>query len=400
MDLRSDYPFWLLDKGIIHSYPSLFKNIKTDVVIMGAGISGALTAWHLCQAGFRTIIVDKRHVGMGSTAASTALLQYEIDTPLHELMIKRGERDAVRSYLLCLKAITDLEDICGKWEESAFSRRPSLQYASYKKDVTLLKKEYELRKQHGIAVQWLDNNAVKSKFGFEKDAAILSRDAAEVKAYSLTHALLHRCRSLGLEVYDHTNISHFSENKNGVELITEHGKKINARKLVIACGYESARYVPQKIQTLQSTYAIISEPVTGDFHWHQRSLIWETARPYLYFRTTGDNRILVGGKDDDFSDPHRRDKVLPVKAKALEAAFKKLFPGIQFRIDFKWAGTFASTKDGLPYIGNLPGRPHTYFALGLGGNGITFSILAAQIITRLALGLHDDDARLFSFDRS
>ncbi|HEX6430625.1 MAG TPA: FAD-dependent oxidoreductase [Niastella sp.] len=399
MDLRSDYPFWLLDKGIIHSYPSLLKDIKTDIVIMGAGISGALAAWHLCHAGFKTVIVDKRHVGMGSTAASTALLQYEIDTPLTELISKRGEPDAVKSYLLCLKAIDDLEKICGHWPEVAFTRRPSLQYASYKKDVPTLRKEYELRKQYGIAMQWLDKKAVTNMFGFKKDAAILSRDAAEVKAYSLTHALLHRCLSLGLEVYDHTAITNFQENRQGVELVTDEGKKIKARKLVIACGYESARYIPQKVQTLQSTYAIVSEPCNTNHHWHHNALIWETAHPYLYLRTTEDNRILVGGKDDDFSDPRRRDKALPAKAKALEQAFKKLFPAIHFRTDFKWAGTFASTKDGLPYIGCLPRKPHTYFALGLGGNGITFSIIAAQIITRLALGVPDNDARLFGFDR-
>jgi glycine/D-amino acid oxidase-like deaminating enzyme len=399
MDLRSDYPFWLLDRGIIHSYPSLQKDIKTDFVIMGAGISGALAAWHLCHAGFKTVIVDKRHVGMGSTAASTALLQYEIDTPLTELITKRGERDAVKSYLLCLKAINDLEKICGHWPEVEFTRRPSLQYASYKKDVPALKKEYELRKQYGIALQWLDKAAINNKFGFEKDAAILSRDAAEVKAYSLTHALLHRCQPLGLEVYDHTEITHFLENRRGVALITDEGKKIRARKLVIACGYESARYIPQKVQTLQSTYAIVSEPCNNNHYWHQNALIWETARPYLYLRTTEDNRILIGGKDDDFSDHHRRDKALPAKAKALEQAFKKLFPAIHFKTDFKWAGTFASTKDGLPYIGCLPGKPNTYFALGLGGNGITFSIIAAQIITSMALGRQDDNARLFGFDR-
>ncbi|THU32520.1 FAD-dependent oxidoreductase [Niastella caeni] len=399
MDLRSDFPFWLLDKGLIHSYPSLLKDISTDVVIMGAGISGALAAWHLCDAGFKTVIVDKRHVGMGSTAASTALLQYEIDTPLSELITKCGEYDAVSSYLLCLKAIEDLEKICGDWPEVSFTRRPSLQYASYKKDVPLLKKEYELRKQYGIAVQWLDHTAIKNKFGFEKDDAILSRDAAEVKAYGLTHALLHHCRQKGLEVYDHTTISNFKENKRNVELITDQGKKIKARKLVIACGYESARYIPQKVQTLQSTYAIISEPYTTNHHWYHNALIWETARPYLYLRTTEDNRILVGGKDDDFSDPIRRDKALPAKAKALERAFNKLFPSIHFRTDFKWAGSFASTKDGLPYIGCLPGKPHTYFALGLGGNGITFSLIAGQIIANLISGKQDNNARLFGFDR-
>jgi glycine/D-amino acid oxidase-like deaminating enzyme len=281
MDLRSDFPFWLLDKGIIHTYPSLLKDTRADIVVMGAGISGALTAWHLCRAGFKVIVVDKRHVGMGSTAASTALLQYEIDTPLAELITLRGERDAVKSYLLCLQALYDLENICGQWPEVVFTRKPSLQYASFKKDLPLLKKEYELRKQYGIAVQWLNKAGIKEKFGFNKEGAILSRDAAEVKAYSLTHALLHRCKPFGLEVYDHTAIEHFQENRHGVELVTDQGKKIRARKLVIACGYESAQYIPQKVQTLQSTYCIISEPGNTDAHWYHNALIWETAHPYL-----------------------------------------------------------------------------------------------------------------------
>src|SRR5689334_12440586 len=100
MDLRSDLPFPLLRNGIIRSYPSLQRNIHTDVLIMGGGISGALTARQLVNSGQKIVLVDRRHIGMGSTAASTSLLQYEIDVPLHLLMEKIGERNAVRSYLL------------------------------------------------------------------------------------------------------------------------------------------------------------------------------------------------------------------------------------------------------------------------------------------------------------
>ena len=87
------------------------------------------------------------------------------------------------------------------------------------------------------------------------------------------------------------------------------------------------------------------------------------------------------------------------KAKNLERSFAKLFPGLSFKTDFKWAGTFASTKDGLPYIGSIPQRPHTYFALGFGGNGITFSVIAANIIKDLLSGKKNTDADIFSFDR-
>jgi glycine/D-amino acid oxidase-like deaminating enzyme len=91
--------------------------------------------------------------------------------------------------------------------------------------------------------------------------------------------------------------------------------------------------------------------------------------------------------------------VLPRKAKSLERTFTKLFPAIKFKTDFQWSGTFASTKDGLPYIGSIRQHPHTYFALGFGGNGITFSAIAAVIIKDMLKGEKNKDAVIFKFDR-
>ena len=106
-----------------------------------------------------------------------------------------------------------------------------------------------------------------------------------------------------------------------------------------------------------------------------------------------------GGKDIPFSNPIKRDKLLNTKTKQLEKAFTKLFPKLQFKTDFSWAGTFASTKDGLPYIGSIRQRPHTFFALGYGGNGITFSVAAAAIIKDMLIGKKNEDAAIFKFDR-
>ena len=92
MNLHSPLPYSLVHHGIINSYPSLHQDIKTDIAIIGAGISGALVAYELCRAGFEVVIADRRHVGFGSTAASTSLLQYEIDVPLHELIQSVGKK--------------------------------------------------------------------------------------------------------------------------------------------------------------------------------------------------------------------------------------------------------------------------------------------------------------------
>lgn len=397
MDLRTDYPFWLLDKGLLASYPSLGQDLSTEVVIIGAGVSGALVAWQLCRAGIRCVILDKRHVGMGSTAATTGLLQYEIDTPLNELIPKVGYGSACDSYLLCSQAINELEQICQKFGHAEFARRPSLQYASYQKDIPALQKEFELRHMIGLELDWLGPNDIKRRFGFSKDAALLSRQGAVVNAYGLTHSLLSACQ--GLTIFDHTEVISIHHHKRSIELHTAAGHCLRARKLVIACGYESGSYLPKRIDRLHTTYALVSERLPGKKCWFKNSLIWETAQPYLYFRTTRDNRIMVGGKDDEFTSPTKREAALPRKVKELERGFRSLFPDIHLKTDFYWAGSFASTKDGLPYIGPLPGRKDIYFALGFGGNGIVFSQIAAVLLRDLITGRRNRYAPIFRFDR-
>src|SRR5687767_9952903 len=104
---------------------------------------------------------------------------------------------------------------------------------------------------------------------------------------------------------------------------------------------------------------------------------------------------MIGGKDTAYMKLQEQLKILPQKAKALVKSFQKLFPAIPIKIDFEWAGAFATTKDGLPYIGCLPELKHTYFALGYGGNGITFSLLAAQMIASLIAGKKHPDMDIF-----
>lgn len=400
MDLRSAYPYWLLRHGIINSYPSLHDDITTDVAIIGAGISGALVANELCRAGFAVTVIDRRHAGMGSTAASTALLQYEIDTPLYQLCNLVGEKPAIESYHLCRNAIYDLEKICRPLKEPGlFKKKPSFQFASFRTHVAALEKEYRFRKKAGIDIKLLREKEISSLFGIDKPCGLLSSDGAEADAYRITHSLLSYRIARGLLVYDNTEVTRIDHHRRGVVLTTADHKKIRARKLVIACGYESQQYIPKKVQQLHATYAIASEPDVRRHFWYREALIWETARPYLYLRTTPDHRILAGGKDVKFSNPRRRDALLTQKAADIEKAVMKLMHGVQFRTDFKWAGTFAGTKDGLPYIGSIPQRPHTYFALGFGGNGITFSVIAAQAIRDSLLGRKNRALDLFGFDR-
>lgn len=401
MDIRTESPFWLMKNGLMEVYPSLKENISTDYAIIGGGITGALIAWYLAQAGIETAVFDRRHIGMGSTCASTALLQYEIDTPLFELAEMVGEKNAARSYRLCIESIDKLEEIAKKLKTD-FERKPSFCYASRKKDVPeQIEKEYKIRTKHGINVEIWSEKDVADKFPFRAPAALFSpQDAAQTDAYKLTHALHQDSIKAGAKVFDKTEIAEIEHKKRSVLLKTKDGFQIKAKKIVIACGYESVNYLPFHLIRLHSTYALISEPLGNKEIWYKNSLIWETARPYLYMRTTADNRIIVGGKDEPFQSPRKRDKLLNRKTKEIAESFGRKFPEIGLYPDYSWAGTFGETEDGLPYIGQIKQLPNTIFALGFGGNGITFSQIAAEIIRDDTKGKKNADAKIFSFERS
>ncbi len=402
MNLHTAYPYWLLKNGFLCEYPALRHPLQVDFLVMGGGITGALTAWYLAQAGVSVAVVDRRHIGMGSTCASTALLQYEIDVPMHKLAKFVGEKNAARSYHLCIEAIDKLEQICEKLPlPTGFERKPSIYCASRKADLEALDLEFAIRQKHGINVERWDKAEVALAFPhFQSPGALYSpHDGAQVDAYSLTHALLQDAIKHGAQVFDKTEIVDIQHEKEQVVLHTNHGHSIRTKQLVIASGYESQDYLEQKVTRLHSTYVLVSEPFESEI-WHHDALIWETARPYLYLRTTPDRRVLIGGRDEPFYSPGRRDKLLAKKTRLLAQDFDKRFPTLApILVDFNWAGTFAETADGLPFIGTVKERPHTIFALGFGGNGIVFSQIAGEIIRDIAVGNKNPDTHIFSFDR-
>ena len=132
MSLRSGTSFWqTLGLSPLDAEP-LAGDITCDVAVLGGGITGALVAYRLAVEGVETVLLDKRPLGTGSTAASTGLLQYEIDTPLVDLIEMVGEERAVHAYRRGLAAIDEIEQLVGELgDRCGFERRESLYFASH-----------------------------------------------------------------------------------------------------------------------------------------------------------------------------------------------------------------------------------------------------------------------------
>ncbi|MGB8000123.1 MAG: FAD-binding oxidoreductase, partial [Anaerobacillus sp.] len=138
-----------------------------------------------------------------------------------------------------------------------------------------------------------------------------------------------------------------------------------------------------------------TEPIDHFTGWHNRSLIWETDRPYHYLRTTSDNRILIGGLDAKLTKEEQLEK----NSQLLLDKLHMMFPEITTSIAFAWSAVFGSTKDGLPFIGKHPKYEGVYFMLGYGGNGTVYSMLGAELLKDLILYGHHPAMNITQLDR-
>ena len=400
MELRSPEAFWLLKNGILNSYPKLQENTTCDIVVLGAGITGALISHALHNAGYNVVVIDKRDVANGSTAATTSMLQYEIDVPMNDLADMIGIPGAVECYRAGIESIDKLHKIVKEENiDCGFDMKESLQVAHSKKAVKALRKEFEMREQHGFDVMWLTSQEIDERYKMKSHPGILSTKGASIDAFQFAHGLFYNNHKRGMRIFDHTIVDDIKYEEGGVQLKTDDGYTVDAKKIVFCTGFETMQMFKKKYADIVTTFACVSEQNFNLFDTLDDTLIWDTANPYIYMRTTDDKRLLVGGEDINYKYGPISEKVKNRKSAKLIKKLNKLFPEINFIEDYVWTGAFGVTKDGLPFIGTHPDFKNAIFVLGLGGNGITFSVQGMDLVLKVLSGYTDSLLHYYRFDR-
>ena len=262
-----------------------------------------------------------------------------------------------------------------------YERRESLYLASNAAAVPMLRAERAARAGIGIACEWLEGAEVARRYGCRRPAALLSTLGAQIDPVRFTRSLLAACERHGVEVRTRQRVESVVEDGGGLRLTLDSGASLKARDVVVCAGYESLRFLPDGLADVNNTFALVTEPLPASARIAAQPLIWESARPYIYMRGTPDGRLIVGGADVPFKSAVARDLLLPRQLRRLAASYRDLFESDLPPIAYAWAGSFAETRDGLPFIGAVPGlSPHLQFALCFGGNGITYSVHAGEMI--------------------
>jgi glycine/D-amino acid oxidase-like deaminating enzyme len=378
--------------------PKLRQDIKCDALVVGAGITGSLIAERLTRQGLDVVIIDRELPGCGSTAASTSMLLWEIDRSLTQLTETYGFERASRIYHASLQAVAGLRSLIQQLDITCELRDKQSLYLAAGDSSKELRSEHQLRDRARLPGDFLDHGMLFDVFGIARAGALLSPGAADADPLQLTQAMLSVAVRRGARLFE-AEASSVDVASRSVAMQLKHGRQIEARSVILATGYVMPAFIHSTIQTVSSSWAIATKPQPNNI-WRDGALIWEDSKDYLYARTTPAGRLIIGGEDSDEAiEPDARDQLIPQKACQLVQRLGALWPSANTDVEFRWSGTFDTTRDGLPLIGPVPGAKGVFAAYGYGGNGITFSFLAAQLIGDLIAGSTSPLLGDFALDR-
>ena len=326
------------------------------------------------------------------------MLLWEIDRPLRELSETYGFERASRAYRASRDAVAGLKSLVWRLGIACDMRDKDSLYLAAGEGSAGLIEEHRWRERAGLPGDFIDHAVLLDRFGIARAGAIVSSGAADADPMKLAHGLLRTALARGARLFEADAVA-FDAAGRSVNIRANNDREIEARSVVLATGYVMPDIVRSTVHAVSSSWAIATVPQPQNI-WNDGALIWENAEDYLYARTTRAGRIIIGGEDStEIIEPEARDRLIPQKSRALLQRLAALWPAATPDIEFRWSGTFDTTHDGLPLIGPVPGAKGVYAAYGYGGNGITFSFLAARLIGDLIAGKPSPLLGDFAIDR-
>jgi glycine/D-amino acid oxidase-like deaminating enzyme len=403
--LRAGRPLWLPDAArTTQQYPAFSGEHETDVAVVGGGITGALVAHAFASAGVSTTVLEAASVARGSTAASSALLLQEPDLELTELTKRYGFRSSRRIWELSRESVDQLVALLKRLRiRCDLKTRDAIYYATSTRAAERLRRECDLRARSGFVAEWLSPAQLRRSTGIVGHGAILSEGNAQFDPYRACLGIVRAAADVGARVFERSEVRRIEATRRDVRIRSRHGT-LHADRVVIATGYATPQFRPLAGRfRMYRTYVLTTERIDRtrrDDVGLSDVMVWDTERPYHYARWTPGHRLLMGGEDRLVRPGQRRRQQFTTASRDLRAYFEARLPVLAtVETECAWDGLFAMTPDSLPYIGPHRRYPRHWFALGYGGNGMTFGFLAARLLLERWQGIKSRDHALFEFAR-
>lgn len=371
------------------TFPKLSGDFNTDVVVVGAGITGVTAALLLRRAGLRVVVLESGVVGGGVTGRTTAHITEVLDARYHQLAVDFGEAGA-RTAAESVRA--SIERIAGFIAEEGiaceFERLPGFLYAENDRDVTMLERELDAAQRAGLRATLTREVPLP----YRVVAALRVEDQAQFHPLRYLRGLLKALVATGdVHVFERSRV-HAVDDGAPCRVATD-GGTVTARAVFLATHTPITKLeIHTKIAPYRSYVlglALAGAPVPP-------GLYWDTADPYHYVRRyvgPDGEALLVGGADHKTG----QEPDTGARYRDLERWVDQHFPGA--KPSYRWSAQVYEPADGLPYIGTKPGAEHVFLATGYAGTGMTFGTLSAMIVSDQIVGRLNPWASLYDASR-
>ncbi|MFP2909839.1 FAD-dependent oxidoreductase, partial [Pyxidicoccus sp. 3LFB2] len=365
------------------SYPPLQGDVRTDVVVIGAGVAGLTTAYLLAKEGRKVLVLDMHELCSGQTGQTTAHLTEFLDERYHTLerdFGQEGARVAATSARAAIETIGALVQTLGI--DCQFERLPAYLYASKASHAHDLERELDAARRAGVDVSLTQDVPLP----FHASLALRAESQAQLHPRRYLLGLADAFVALGGRICEHTRVLEV-EDGSPARVHTERGT-VTCEDVVEATTTPLNRvFLHTKLYPYR-TYALAGRPGHAPAH----ALFYDTEDPYHYIRPAGD-LLIIGGEDHKVGD--EEDTTQPFAR--LESYARQHF-GLR-EVTHRWSGQVIEPADGLPYIGRNSLRRHTWVATGFSGTGITFGTVAGLVLRDQLAGRDNPFGRLFTATR-
>ncbi len=371
----STTPYWATS-ATFPPFAKLAEDVETDVVIVGAGVTGLTAAYLLAKAGKRVVVLERDRCAMTDTGHTTAHLTMVTDARLTELAKRFGHDHAQAVWDAGLAAIATIDEVVREHAiDAGFEWVDGYLHAPLNNDESEERKRLEedatLAREMGFDAEFVETVPLMNRPG------IRFADQARIHPRSYLAGVAKAFVALGGRIYEHSTADEFCDDPRAVKVGSH---TVQSDDIVIAthnplvglAGLAGATLFQTKL-ALYTSYVIAGRLPKGQV---PDALWWDTSDPYNYLRVEPHRDVdvvIFGGEDhktgqqDDTAGCYQR----------LEARLKAIMPRID--VTHRWSGQVIETPDGLPYIGQM--ADHQYAATGYAGNGMTFGTLAGMMMS-------------------
>jgi glycine/D-amino acid oxidase-like deaminating enzyme len=359
-----------------------------DVAVIGAGYTGLSAARHLAAAGAAVLVLEREHVGWGASSRNGGQVLTGLKIDPATLVARYGEPRARRLFDISLESIARLESMLAResieceYEASGHveaASKPS-HFAAFRQDQAILARVFDHR------VEIVSRRDQRAEVGSDAYHGLLVDERSRaLNPARYVAGLAAAARRAGAVIVERTPAVRVARNGRRWTVATPDAGIDVADVLIATNGYTGAASPAlQRRFVAVGSYIIATEPLdrrTADDILPRRRMAFDSKHFLHYFRLTGDNRLLFGGRAEltrPTPETARR------AAAILQRDMVRLFPGLaKARIEFAWGGNVAFTRDQMPHAGRLEGM---YYAGGYCGHGIAMATYLGELIARRLAG--------------